>query len=370
MSNPARGYGLRALSLSAGALLALGLGEALLRVARPERLATIEYPCFYEPDATLGFHYRSNASGRVAGHFEIENLAVTNSLGFYDDEPLPAGEASPRILAVGDSFTAAMNVPRGEVWTAVLERQLREAGWPRADVVNLGLDGTGTDVHAALIARELPRLRPDVVVLAFFGNDFADVLNGRFERECYRGWVLSYQSQRQRGALRARVDAHLTHGLHRFLFDHLYLARLLTLAIEGPRSLHHVQFVQPSAAELGIDATTRRRRASALDRALDDLERIARSCRCRFVVAPVPAKVGLAGSLQVFRGRTPGRAFEILDVAPVMQRMLDERGLALPDLFFVHDAHLDPLGNELFGRAVFELLAPGLSRPRAAAPPG
>ncbi len=363
MPTPLRGLWLRALSLAAGALLALGLCEALLRGARPERLATIEYPCFYEPDAALGFHYRPNASGRIAGHFEIENVAVTNSLGFYDDEPVPAGEAQPRILAVGDSFTAAMNVPRSAVWTAVLERRLREAGWPRADVVNLGLDGTGTDVHAALLERELPRLRPDVVVLAFFGNDFADVLNGRFERECHRGWVLSYQSERQRDELRARVDVHLTHRLHRFLFDHVFLVRLLTLAVEGPRSLYHIQFVQPSAAELGVDDAVRRAREPAIERALDALERIARSCDCRFVVAPVPAKAGLAGSLEVFRSRTGGRSFEILDAAPVLQRELEARKLTLPDLFFVHDAHLNALGNELFGAAVFELLAPGLPRP-------
>ncbi len=364
-----RGRWLRALSLLAGAAFALGLGEAWLRVARPEQLARIEYPCFYEPDAALGFRYQPNASGRVAGHFEIENVAVTNSLGFYDDEPLAAGAANPRILAVGDSFTAAMNVPRSEVWTGVLERRLRAAGWPSADVVNLGIDGTGTDVHAALIERELSRFAPDIVVLAFFGNDFTDVLNGRFERECHRGWVLAYQNQGQRRALRARVDAHLAHSLHRFLFDHVFLVRLLTLAVEGGRSLHHIQFVQPSAAELGIDDATRQRRAPDLARALSDLERIARSCGCRFVVAPVPAKVGLEGSGEVFRGRTRAGAFEILDVAPVLRRRLDERGLALPDLFFVHDAHLAVLGNELFGEAVFELLEPGLPRPHSAAKP-
>jgi hypothetical protein len=356
-------FGSKALALAVSSLAALALGEALLRVARPERLATIEYPCFYEPDPELGFRYQPHASGRVAGHFEIENLARTNSLGFYDDEPLPAGEAFPRILAVGDSFTAAMNVPRSEVWTAVLERRLRAAGWPQADVVNLGLDGTGTDVHAALIERELPRFRPDVVVLAFFGNDFGDVLNGRFTRECHRGFVLSYQSDAQRRDLQARVDTHLARGAHRFLYEHLYLVRLLTLALEGPRSLHHIQFVQPSAAELGIDAAVRSQREPALERALDALERIARECQCRLVVAPVPAKAGLAGSLEVFRERAGERAFEILDVAPLIQRRLDERGLAPADLFFVHDAHLDAQGNELFADAVFQLLTPGLPRP-------
>jgi lysophospholipase L1-like esterase len=360
MSPPRPGFGSKALALAVSALAALALGEAWLRLARPERLATIEYPCFYEPDPELGFRYQPNAAGRVAGHFEIENLARTNSLGFYDEEPLPPGEALPRILAVGDSFTAAMNVPRSEVWTAVLERRLRAAGWPQADVVNLGLDGTGSDVHAALIERELPRFRPDVVLLAFFGNDFADVLNGRFTRECHRGWVLSYQSEAQRSDLRARVDAHLTRTTHRFLYEHLQLVGLLTLALEGPRSLHHIRYVQPSAAELGIDDAARSRREPALTRALDALESIARSCNCRFVVTPVPAKAGLAGSLEVFRARTGERSFEIFDVAPLIESRLDERGLEPADLFFVNDAHLDALGNELFADAVFELLAPGL----------
>ena len=35
---------------------------------------------------------------------------------------------SLRVLAVGDSFTAALNVARDEVWTAVLERTLRARG--------------------------------------------------------------------------------------------------------------------------------------------------------------------------------------------------------------------------------------------------
>jgi hypothetical protein len=122
--------------------------------------------------------------------------------------------------------------------------------------------------------------------------------------------------------------------------------------------------VQPSAAELGIDDAVRRARQPAIERALDALERVARGCDCRFVVAPVPARIGLAGSLDVFRSRTRGRSFEILDVAPLLQRELEARRLTLADLFFVHDAHLNALGNELFGAAVFERLAPGLPPPR------
>ena len=109
------------------------------------------------------------ATGQVAAHFEIDNRVEINSLGFYDAEPGP-DEAAPRVLVVGDSFTAAMNVERPAVWTAVLERALRDGGQPRADVVNLGLDGTGTDVHAALLREYVPRFSPDTVLIAFYAG--------------------------------------------------------------------------------------------------------------------------------------------------------------------------------------------------------
>ena len=116
--SPQRGFQLAALLL--GVVAALLLGELALRLARPAGLSRILYPCFYEPDPHWGFRYRPNARGVVAGHFEIHNEVETNSLGFYDDEPLASEAVGLRVLAVGDSFTAAMNVPKSQVWTSVL----------------------------------------------------------------------------------------------------------------------------------------------------------------------------------------------------------------------------------------------------------
>ena len=159
-----------------GVVAALVLGEVVLRLLQPPQLSKIRYPCIYRPDPATGFRYEPGARGVVAGHFEIENEVVMNSLGFYDDEPLPDDRVGARILAVGDSFTAAMNVPRSEVWTSVLEAELRRSGYPRADVVNIGIDGTGTDVHLELLRRYVPRFEPDVVLVAFFANEVVDVL--------------------------------------------------------------------------------------------------------------------------------------------------------------------------------------------------
>jgi hypothetical protein len=341
------------LALLAGTALALAAGEVLLRLLRPAQLAIVRYPCVYTPDAVLGYRYLPGATGRVAAHFEIDNPVAINSLGFYDDEPA-AGDASPRVLAAGDSFTAAMNVPIDRVWTSVVERALREGGSPRADVVNLGIDGTGTDVHVALLREHIGRLAPDAVVLAFFANDVGDVVRGRFERECHAGFVLSYQTPAQRDALRARVDAHRQKRARILLFDTSYLARLAGAALLPRGSPFRMEFQQIARAELGEpDRAAGRQRLRA---ALADLEALAATCGCRVIVAPVPTLRHPRGSLDMWQRYAADVAVEVVDVLPAIERERAARGLRHRDLYFEHDNHLNEIGNELYGRAVAEAL--------------
>ena len=342
---------------------ALAAAEFFLRWLEPPAASRILYPCVYEPDAELGFRYRAGASGRVAGHFEIDNPVELNSLGFYDAEPLDADEVDLRVLAVGDSFTAAMNVPRPDVWTAVLESELRRHGHPRADVVNLGIDGTGSDVHLALLRRYVPRFRPDVAIVAFFANDVDDVLDGRFARECHAGYVLAYQTRAQRDALRARVDAHLERSALRWAFERSYLVRLALNLAQGPHNLFRLGFVAPRRAELERGPRVLARRRLALRRSFEGLEALGRDCACRLLIVPVPARRDLAASLRVLQSQIGSLELEVVDVLPHMVRALERDGRAPSDLFFVHDNHLNAYGNRLFGWAVARALgvdrAPG-----------
>jgi len=345
------GVGSRLLALLLGVALSAALAELALRALRPARLAIVRYPCIYRPDATTGFRYVPGASGVVAAHFEIENRVEINSLGFYDDEPLPPGRARPRILAAGDSFTAAMNVARHETWTAVLESTLRRSGLPQADVVNLGIDGTGTDVHAALLGDFGRTLRPDAAILAFYANDVGDVRDGPFQRECYRGYVLSYPDPERREALRARVDAHLEGRLRRGLYAHSFLARLVANALLPAAHPYRMQFLQPRRSEIPErppEAGRARWRA-----ALSALAELRGRCACRLLVVPVPPRSDPGGSLRAWR-RHGDRDFEVLDVAPALERLRRERGLSHEALYFRHDLHLNPTGNALFGRAIAE----------------
>jgi lysophospholipase L1-like esterase len=357
MAGPARARRLPVLALlvaSSGA--ALGLAEVAARVVSPAAASRVRYPCFYEEDARFGYRYIPGAEARVSAHFEIDQLARINSLGFHDEEPLPKDASEWRVLAVGDSFTAGLNLPRDAVWTAVLERELRAAGFASADVVNLGLDGTGTDVHRDLIEAFLPEFRPQTVVLAFYANDLLDVLHGRFRRECHRGYVLSYQDDLQRLVLRQRVDAHLEGTQLRALFEHSHLVRLSLHALLGNRNLYRMNFVQSSLAELGIDLPEREARRPRLRAVWEEVRALASRCGCRFVVVPVPPRRSLSGSRDVLVSQVGDVGLPIVDVVPSIERALDQKGLARGDLYWVHDNHLNAAGNELFGRAVAEAL--------------
>ena len=341
-------------ALLLGSLAALLLAELVLRAMRPDVVSRVSYPCFYEPDPELGFRYRPGATGILAGHFEIENEVRINSLGFHDEEPLPEGEVELRVLALGDSFTAAMHVPRSASWPAVLERELRRSG-AAVDVVNLGVDGTGTDVHVELLRRHLPRLAPRLVILAFYRNDLSEAMIGGLTRECYRGTVLSYPDAAWRERLRTRADAHEAKRVRRRLYDHSYLVRLVVAAARGPVHPYRVNFLQPRLLELPKEEPSRAR--ARLASTLEALAELSRSCDCRLVVAPMPPKDEADGSLHVWRGTAGGLGLELVDALPVLARLRREEGLAHADLYFERDNHLNARGQELFGRALAELLA-------------
>lgn len=122
---------------------------------------------------------RASAGSRgdwyAAGPGRLEFLAssVQRNPDGFRDRPF-ARDRRPetlRVLAVGDSFTFGDGIERVEdTWPRVLERRLRAAGLD-AEVFNLGKPGTNTAYQRALLARWLPELRPDVVVVGFVPND-------------------------------------------------------------------------------------------------------------------------------------------------------------------------------------------------------
>ncbi len=160
--------GLILLGLAFGALI-LGLGEVLLRVGFD----------VYRCDERLGWTFAPNKHAlKVARSGEFVRLVRFNSLGLFDEDRSHAKpEGTFRILVLGDSFTAALQVSREKRFSTIVGMSLAGTLAPgkEVEVINAGTDGYGT-VQQVLLFRERARLyEPDVVLLDLnLGSDVSD----------------------------------------------------------------------------------------------------------------------------------------------------------------------------------------------------
>ena len=160
--------------------LAGGLAELGLRLAGYAALYDVysKPELFWQHDPRLGWSLEPGARGRYVGPrpfpIEFDTTVEINSLGLRGPE-LPRREAGElRVLFLGDSVVAGLEVEQQETFVALLEAQLQRRMGRPLHVINAGVRGYGTD-QSLLWYRERGRaLAPDLVALVFSANDFDD----------------------------------------------------------------------------------------------------------------------------------------------------------------------------------------------------
>jgi lysophospholipase L1-like esterase len=165
---------------------------ALIVVATAVPLAAVELalrvlgavpPSIYEADSTL--IYRPVAGGRKNFVHNAANGGGTirvdiNDAGFRGPPLRPDGTAR-RVAVFGDSFIAGEFADDSLTFVRMLERNL--ATRAPTEVVNAGVTGYGPDQEYLRMQQELPRLAPQVVVMAVFAdNDLGDLVRDRLFR--------------------------------------------------------------------------------------------------------------------------------------------------------------------------------------------
>jgi hypothetical protein len=108
---------------------------------------------------------------------EYSTYIKINQKGLRGQEyPYAKAEGVFRILVLGDSFTAGLQVSEAETFPKLLEAQLNQSDpQPKFEVINAGVTGYGTDNQLAYFSHEGYKYQPDLVILAFFsGNDLTD----------------------------------------------------------------------------------------------------------------------------------------------------------------------------------------------------
>lgn len=133
----------------------------------------------YRCHDALGWTFAPGKTGlKMSAAREFRHRVRINDAGL-NDEPrsLEKPEGTFRILILGDSMMAAVQVDREDSFSQKLERELdRLAGAAsRIEIVNAGIDGYGT-AQALLFLRTLGwRYEPDLVLQSvYLGNDVAD----------------------------------------------------------------------------------------------------------------------------------------------------------------------------------------------------
>lgn len=112
--------------------------------------------------------YKLKPNGRFLLADKI--LYKINSHGLRDyDFPLDKGK-SYRIIILGDSNTFGWGVELENTYPKILETLLRERRI-NAQVINAGIYGYNTQQEALFLRKEILKLSPDLVIVAFLAND-------------------------------------------------------------------------------------------------------------------------------------------------------------------------------------------------------
>jgi hypothetical protein len=339
----------------------LFLLETSLRLLRFQLVPLVSqsnFPYIYVEDSQTGYRYAPNSTGRIHRNFEMDNVVKINSKGFHDIEHTAVQLSDKhKIVAIGDSFTAAVHVQVEDTWTQVLGRELRQLDDETStEVVNLGLDSTGTDIQLMLLRQKLATYEPDIVILAFYRNDIRDLQRRKRFRECYEGYVLTFESEDQKEELRLHVDTNRPGSTSRWLFDNIYLFRLANWLL-GTGELLSSNNVSPSILNKHIPSP--QFQPHNIDKYLMDLKYLSEKQNFRLLIIPVPAKDSATDSLQVLTSHASPEVLadlEIIDISKQMDDLLENKGLDYSDLFWTYDGHFNEAGNELFGAAVATVL--------------
>jgi lysophospholipase L1-like esterase len=163
------------------------VAEIALRIGAARESRAVEAQCsagslslgsqkgLFVLDPVAGYAMQPNVCVRLKTS-EYDQVLVTNSRGEVGPEVPPAKQSGEyRIVVLGDSYTAGGQVPYDQNFTAVLEQQLRSAGYSSVRVINAGVGGQTTYNELGILKENIDWMQPDlVIVAAFLGNDVGE----------------------------------------------------------------------------------------------------------------------------------------------------------------------------------------------------
>ena len=329
--------------------LLVPFAELVVRIVYPQTLPSQEFirgfvlEGMYVADDVVGYRLAPDFSGRIERHGIVTNF-TTNSLGLRHG-PIDAKEGT-RLVAFGDSFTWGWGVDQGGEWIQVVGDELRRrTGDAAIEAVNAGVNGYGTENARLLFEALGDQLRPDVVLIGFFANDYTDNLLGA------------------RGVYTVRDGYLFDDFTHRFYQENVlarssHLYRLATRAWDAARIRWFGGIPTARAGRQFTPEEFERGRDLSYEHIVAMRDHAA-SLGARFAVLWLPADVYALGRKRPediplrysLQAAVAGAGIPSLDLLPVVAR--EQR---IEGLYLAGDGHLSPRGNKVVGRAIAQWL--------------
>ncbi len=126
----------------------------------------------FRSDPVLGLRFIPSKTGQQQGDCYKAQVSI-NAQGWRSPE---ASLAKPkgvyRVLVLGDSFMAGLQVNDNETFASVLQDQLNRSSLPcRVEVLNFGVPSWGTDQQYLSLREYGLRYQPDLVLVAFYAQN-------------------------------------------------------------------------------------------------------------------------------------------------------------------------------------------------------
>lgn len=163
------GLGINFLMVVVSCVLALLLAELAVRVAG------IGSDQLLRPDPLLGVRLIASKTGLSQGSCYKAHASINDDGWRSGQVSLVKPDGVYRVLVLGDSFMAGLQVQDDEIFASAMERQLNRAtAGRRIEVINFGVPSWGTDQEYLALREFGLSLKPDLVLLAFYAQNDVD----------------------------------------------------------------------------------------------------------------------------------------------------------------------------------------------------
>jgi lysophospholipase L1-like esterase len=351
--------------LLASTAISLLLAEGLVRMVAPQSLIVIR-PDIWMPADQVGWRNRPDVDTRInTGEREVRWR--TDAQGFRTGAPPPA-TAEVTLIALGDSFLAAMQVEDEETMVRILEARLSSRSGKRVRILNTGVAGWGPNQYRNELQRILDTSSADgVLVFVFLGNDIgkavvASIPAREAEKRHVLRWPRSLDAGELVNAIAYPVNDFLEVRSHLFILARTRLKFLLMRL--GLSADYFPSTLMKSEASSTAWSTTADILKEVADRAA------ARRLHAVFVLLPSPEEADPAQAVATAKGfgidpasfdtdqarvrlgeEMARRNLDVVDATPALRAAISGR---TPDVYGQVDNHLGKAGHRVVAEAMEE----------------